>query len=280
MSKAAVIIGTQRCGSNYFLSVCRRFKDVLTLGELYHRGGVWPFRPSPPEDFAFKQELGSVVNRLFPGEFAEYLEGQDLAAAFTPESNKQLDSALVRFSHKFPNRYFDSLRALAGDRPLLFKIFPEHLDLRQLLSLLREQRPRVLLMLRDPLDSFISFKKLSETKKPQDVDTSELKIRFDKGEYYTYKAALATHYRAVKEFCDDEWIDLDVVHYEWLHASEADKVDKVQRVVENLFKTKLHWADDKDKFKIYKKQDASPSVADKVLNPAQLPRKPQQILCD
>jgi len=279
MGEVAVIFGTQRCGSNYFLSACRRLDDLLVLGEMYHRGGAFPFQASPQADFDTKQRLGEILRKLFDEQAREYFAGWDRQAPFTAPANAAIDEALVKFSHKYPQKYFVALRELAGDRKLLFKIFPEHLDLLQILGMLRQQRPRVMLLLRNPLDSFISYKKLVETKKPQDVDTSDLRITFNKAEYFAYKAGLSTYFSAIKEFCEDEWIDVSVSHYEWLHGGDPDsKPEKVREHMQRVFGSPMTVSATQAGLALFKQQDKSASPADKVLNPSQLPQQPQVLL--
>ena len=162
---------------------------------------------------------------------------------------------------------------------MLFKIFPEHLDLGQIFSVVREQRPEIILLLRNPLDSFISYKKLVETKKPQDVDTSGLQIKFDKAEYFTYKASLASYFNAIKQFCEDEWLNVTVSHYEWLHDSTTDnKPDMVRKRIQQVFGTPMKELDNAAELALFKRQDTSSSAREKVLNPAELPQQPQFLL--
>jgi len=279
MGEVAVIFGTQRCGSNYFLSACRRLDDLLVLGEMYHRGGAFPFQASPQRDFEVKQRLGALIARLFDEQARECLARWDRHASFSAEANSLVDDGLVKFSHKYPLKYFNALQELAEGRHLLFKIFPEHLDLFHILSILRQQRPRVILMLRNPLESFISYKKLVETKKPQDVDTSDLRITFNKAEYFAYKAGLTTYFRAIKEFCEDDWIDVSVTHYEWLHAGdEAGKPDKVRDTLQHVLGTRLKFNDALANLPLFRQQDKSATAAQKVVNPNQLPQQPQVLL--
>jgi hypothetical protein len=279
MGEVAVIFGTQRCGSNYFLSACRRLDDLLVLGEMYHRSGAFPFQASPQKDFEVKQRLGGLIWERFDEQARECLARWDRHAPFSAEANSAIDDGLVRFSHKYPLKYFAALQELAEGRHLLFKIFPEHLDLFHILSILRQQRPRVILMLRNPLDSFISYKKLVETKKPQDVDTSDLRITFNKAEYFAYKAGLATYFRAIREFCEDDWIDVSVTHYEWLHAAdEAGKTERVRDTLQRVLGTKLLFNDALANLPLFRQQDKSASAAHKVLNPNQLPQQPQVLL--
>jgi len=279
MGDVAVIFGTQRCGSNFFLSACRRLDGLMVMGEMYHRGGVFPFQASPEKDFEVKQRLGAVVSAQFREQAQECLAQWDPNAAWSTEANTVVNDGLVKFSHKYPLKYFAALEELAAGRKLLFKIFPEHLDLFHILSILRQQRPRVILMLRNPIDSFISYKKLVETKKPQDVDTSDLRITFNKAEYFAYKAGLATYYSAIKQFCEDEWISHSVSHYEWLHAGEeAGKPEKVRAILQHVFDSPMAYADELAGMKLYKQQDKSASPAQKVLNPNQLPQQPQVLL--
>jgi len=279
MGDVAVIFGTQRCGSNYFLSACRRLDGLLVLGEMYHRGGAFPFQGSPAQDFEIKQRLGHILQKQFEEQAAACFDGFRADAVFSPDANAAINDALVKFSHKFPQKYFSGLRELAGARRLLFKIFPEHLDLFQILGILKQQRPHVILMLRNPLDSFISFKKLVETKKPQDMDTTEIKITFNKAEYFAYKAGLATYFSAIRDFCADEWIDVSAVHYEWLHGGEAErKPDRVRETLQRVFGAPMNVAAAAAAPPSFRLQDKSGSPAEKVLNPNQLPVQPQVLL--
>jgi hypothetical protein len=281
VTKTAVIIGTQRCGSNFFLSACQKLEDLTVFGEMYHRGGAFPFGRNPRLDFATRQHLGETICASFPDHLQDSFVGWRSAGEFTDESNAAINKALVKFSHKAPNRYFEALRSIAKNSRLIFKIFPEHLDMLQILSVLREQRPHVLFLLRNPLDTFISYKKLVQTEKPQDVDTSELKIKFNPAEYFAFKAAAATYYRTIREYCEYDSLGYTTCHYEWLHGSETDnKVEKVREQMQRVFGEPFKVAPGADTAGLFKRQDKSESPAQKVINPGALPRGPQTLLCE
>lgn len=281
MGNTAVIFGTQRCGSNFFLSVCRKFDNLLVLGEMYHRGGAFPFQLNEQRDFEMKQKLASLIVGTFKEHLGDHFDGWNPGAEFAPDSNAAVNSALVKFSHRSPSRYYEALEMLAEGSNLVFKIFPEHLETSQMLTILREQRPRVLFLLRDPVDSFISYKKLTETKKPQGFDTSNLKIKFNSVEYFIYKASVSTYYRTLKEFCDNEGLPVSTVYYEWLHADgTGNKVQKVREQMERVFGEPITMTEGADTSDLFRKQDKATSSAQKVLNPSQLPRTPQVILGD
>jgi hypothetical protein len=274
--KTIVIFGTQRCGSNFFLSACQELEDLTVFGEMYHRGGAFPFRRNPNVDFAIRQRLGECIRR----DFAE--QSQDSFGDWTPapemsnEANAAINRALVKFSHKSPNRYFEALQQAAHKSRLIFKIFPEHLEMMQILSILREQRPKVLFLLRSPLDSFISYKKLVETCKPQDADTSSVKIRFNAAEYFAYKANVATYFRTIKEYCDHENLDVATCHYEWLHSDAVDnKMERIRDLLQMMYDEPVRLSKDADLSNLFTRQDMSDTPAQKVVNPGALPRGPQ-----
>jgi hypothetical protein len=248
---------------------------------MYHRGGVFPFGRNPKLDYATKQRLAETIRARFPENLQDSFAGWTSGEAFSDESNAAINKALVKFSHKTPNRYFEALQSAAKDGRLIFKIFPEHLDMIQILSILREQRPHVLFLLRNPLDTFISYRKLVQTEKPQDVDTSDVKIKFNPAEYFAFKAAAATYYRTIREYCDHESLGVAVCHYEWLHGGEGDsKVEKVRELVQRVFGEPIRLAQGSESTSLFKRQDKSETPAQKVLNPGALPRGPQTLLCD
>jgi hypothetical protein len=281
VTKTAVIFGTQRCGSNFFLSACQKLEDLTVFGEMFHRGGAFPFARNPKLDYAVKQRLGETICAQFPDQLQDSFAGWTPSGAFSEDANAALNKALVRFSHRTPNRYFEALQSIAKNSRLIFKIFPEHLDMIQILSILREQRPHVLFLLRNPLDTFISYKKLVQTEKPQDVDTSDVKIKFNAAEYFAFKAAAATYYRTIREYCDHESLPVTQCHYEWLHAAETDsKVEKVRELMQRVFGEPFKLAPGTEATGLFKRQDKSETTAQKVLNPGALPRGPQTLLCD
>jgi len=281
MVKTAIMFGTQRCGSNFFLSACRKLEGIGVFGEMYHRGGAFPFERNPKLDFATRQRLGEIIRTSFPDHAKEPFAGWAPAATHTEAADAAINKALVRFSHKTPNRYYEAVQKLAKHPRLIFKIFPEHLEMMQILSILREQRPHVLLMLRNPLDTFISYKKLVETTKPQDADTTDMKIKFNAAEYFAFKAAAATYYRTIRDYCEHETLPVQVCHYEWLHGgSEAEKVEKVRDQLNRLFGELFTFSEEAETTSLFKRQDSADTTADKVTNPAALPRAPQILLCD
>jgi hypothetical protein len=275
------MFGTQRCGSNFFLSACQKLDDLAVLGEMYHRGGAYPFERNQKLDFATKQRLGEILRTSFPTQSKEAFAGWIPSDIRTDEADALINKALVRFSHKTPNRYYEALQQLVQKSRLIFKIFPEHLEMMQILSILREQRPHVLLMLRNPLDSFISYKKLVETAKPQDADTSAVKIKFNPAEYFAYKAAAATYFRTIREYCEHESLPIMTCHYEWLHTgTNAEKVEKIRDTLKRLFGENFKLADNADLTTLFKRQDTNETPAQKVTNPAALPRAPQTLVSE
>jgi hypothetical protein len=279
MSEVAVVFGMQRSGSNFFLSACKRFEDLTVFGEMYHRDGVFPFRQVDPEDFAVKAKLAACIRGTFPEDNLQIATDWNFSADFTPQRDAVLNQALALYSHEFPGKYFECMREIAPASRMVFKIFPEHLSIMQMLMLLVKYRPRVVLMTRNPLDSFISFKKLLETRKPQDVDTSALKIAFYRVEYYEYKAQLAAYFNAIHEFCAEEGLQVSTVSYESLHQDDGqDKVEKVRQIMEGVFQSPMRLRADASKLSLFTKQDQAGSPAEKVLNPGRLPRLAQRLI--
>lgn len=279
MSEVAVIFGMQRCGSNFFLSASSRFEDLSVFGEMYHRGGVFPFQQDHVKDYEVKQRLAWGIRNETAGSAESFFEDWDFALPYSAETDALLNKMLVQFSHKYPGKYFGAMKKSVVDNRMLFKIFPEHLGLFQILSILHQHRPKVVLMVRDPVDSFISYKKLTETKKPQDVDTSGLKIVFNRAEYYEYKAGLVAYFKAISDYCLDEELEVATVSYEELHnEDEQGKIEKVRRAVERLFQSPVNMRPDAGQVKLFQKQDKSESNAEKVTNPGQLPRSPQRLI--
>ncbi len=281
MSEVAVIFGMQRCGSNFFLSACSRFEDLSVFGEMYHRGGVFPFQQHHVKDYEVKQRLAWGIRSVTAESSEPFFAEWDFALPYSPETDAALNKILVQFSHKYPVKYFKAMMDSVVDSRMVFKIFPEHLGLFHMLSILHHHRPKVVLMVRDPVESFISYKKLTETKKPQDVDTSELKIVFNRAEYYEYKAGLVAYFKAISDYCFDEGLEVTTVSYEELHnEGEADKIEKVRQIVERLFQCPVSLKPDAGQIKLFQKQDKSGSSAKKVTNPGQLPKLPQKLLDD
>lgn len=154
----------------------------------------------------------------------------------------------------------------------------------QILMVLREHRPQVILMTRDPVDSFISHKKLWETKNAQDVDTSGLQITFNRAEYYVYKSELAAYFRCIQDYCFEEQIEVTVTSYEALHddsqthTHQQHKIEKVRLILEKIFQSPVVERAGSGQLKLFSRQDQSESAADKVVNPEQLPRLAQHLL--
>lgn len=279
MSETAVIFGMQRCGSNFFLSACTRFDDVTVFGEMYHRAGAFPFCQDDERDFAIKQDLARSIWESFRNEGLPLFYDWDFAASYDREADLRLNEKLAGFSYSYPQKYFEAVQDIAPDSRIILKIFPEHLSIFQILSILHECRPHVILMIRNPLDSFISFKKLEQTEAPQDIDTSDIKIDFNKAEYFEYKAGLVAYFGAIKAFCEDEMIDVTVVSYEDLHDDDGrDKVEKVRVIMEQVFESPVRAVEGKAGVGLFVKQDRSGSTADKVANPVRLPRSQQRLI--
>lgn len=284
MSEVAVIFGMQRCGSNYFLSACRRFDDLTVYGEMYHQDGVFPFQHTARnddivKDYDVKQRIAWAIKSQSGEDEIELLSDWDYDAPYSQERDDYINKALVQFAHSFPVRYFKALEQSALTDRLILKIFPEHLSIFHMLLILHEIRPRVILMDRNPVDSFISYKKLLKTEVPQDVDTSHLKIDFNKAEYFEYKAQLVSYFKAISDYCQDEGIPTTIVSFEDIHRDEGqDKLDKVRMIVEGVFGSPVQIRPDADNFLLFSKQDKSESAAEKVINQVRLPHFPQKLI--
>lgn len=278
LNNVTVIFGTARSGSNFFLSACKRFDRLTTLGEMYHRHAVYPLGLDVAEDFQIKARLLQCLVYKYPAQIG--LQPQDLAgfAEFSGTANARLDEILVKFSHTHFKLFFSEIAALGSQPHIIFKIFPEHLGLWQILHLVTAFRPRIILMMRNPLDSFISGLKAAVTKKYGTEDTTELKVEFKREAYFAYKSAMLGYFSGIAELCAEIGLDYTILRYEDIHAANvADPVEYIRQRLSAAVGEELPYARQERQMPLFTKQDRAGSTAEKVANPQDVPKGDQNL---
>lgn len=278
MKNITVIFGAARCGSNYFLSACKRFDRLTTLGEVYHRHAVYPLGMDYKEDYTIKTKLLRNIVDKYPAQIG--LQPQDLAefTDFSGAANIRLDEILVKFSHAHFKLFFAEIGEIGNHPNIIFKIFPEHLGPGQILQLIGTFRPRIVLMVRNPLDTFISGLKASITKQYGTADTTELKIPFKPEAYFAYKASLTKYYDTISQYCTEIGLGYSVISYEDIHSDKAtDSVEYIRQSLTPIFGDDLPYTQQEVKMPLFTRQDRAGSTAEKVENPQDLPLTAQTL---
>ncbi|MCB1539590.1 MAG: hypothetical protein KDJ25_01690 [Rhodoblastus sp.] len=272
MTKLAIIFGTPRCGSNFFLSACKRLEDLTTYGEMYHHQTPFPFCGGLEADNEFRVAL---LRRL-AAKHPEIVPEWEIAAESNERSN--IDSLLVTISHQYPGKFLNTFLSMADKKNVIFKIFPNHLKAGQMLRIIKWCDPHVLLMTRNPLDTFISAQKAAVLNNYANIDTTDLKIDFDLEAYFAYKASLQAYYDMITDYCVETNRGIRHVDYDSIHAgNDVNSHEYIRQLVSMVFAEDLKYRNSDIPPVSFRKQDRSSDLNQKVKNPNALPRTKQCI---
>jgi hypothetical protein len=264
-----LVISCQRSGTNYFLNQMKKVDGLQSFGELFHRNGVYPLTI---DDEKYKEKL---FHSLLENNNQAFLEGEIsmINAGLFGNDKEQAMSFFSSFSHREPSKFIHNCMKIA-DENIMFKIFPEHLDIDKIKELLNFSCLGVLFLTRNPLDSFISYQKLIETQTPQNIDTSELKINFKVDEYNQYRDEINTFYNNVMSAAEVCKLPTAVIGYDEIHKHERGDVDKAYeyvKIISKSFDLNLKLSLKAEGMLPFNKQDKN-DTQDKVNNPEKLPK--------
>ncbi len=266
---ALIIASGQRHGTNYIMTLIGKLNEFDVLGEMFHNGG--PYFIASDDSMFWRRRFELLACVLMNSLHALCQDERDLLKSYiqTLDKDKML-TFLSSFSHRKPDLYKSALHFLCRNLEPAIKIFPEHIHGATSLSGYISPNDKVLFLYRDPLDAYISFKKLELTKQPQNYNTSSVQIQFVEDEFEAYYKGMKKYYKTVRFTCQSMKIDFTEVFYEDLTSLPGEGALMILKEqlsslyeIENLVMMK------ENSLPEYKRQDFS-SRPDKVLNPKEL----------
>jgi len=241
--KLFLLVSDRRSGTNNLVFMLGQYPEFLAAGEVFHHkvsyGGFEHFEE-------YRDHLGARI---------------PLAAGLAPEAR---DAAIVTHAHAHPIRTVEALLDFAeakGKTCCLFKIFPGHLRNFQVDRIVGRFRPEVLLLLRTPLEAYVSLQKANQLKAWMFADTTGLRVTLDPEDYLAWHAKVSGFYRFTILACLARGLTPRILGYDELYKARQPP----QRVLEKIFLQmgiRLQGAE-VDSLKV---QDKSRSVFDTIEN--------------
>lgn len=212
--KLFLLVSDRRSGTNNLGFMLGQYPEVLAAGEIFHPrtsyGGFEHYE-------AFLDHLGARIG-LGPG-LAPAARGRAVAA-WTHARPIEAVEALLGFA------------ALKGKTCTIFKIFPGHLRAWQLDRIVGRFRPEVLLLLRTPLEAYVSLQKANALKTWILADTTGMRVRLDAGDFAAWHDRASGFYRFAIFASLARGLQPRIVHYDALYKARAAP----QQVVETVFR--------------------------------------------
>ncbi len=145
-----LIVSVPRSGTNFFCECLDALTGAVAYHELFNGRGAFGLRPGAPQLARFAPALGH-----------------------TPADAR--DPALIAHFRAEPHAALDTLARAAADEGLVlmgYKVFPRQVAMPVLASLMRRPRTRVGFILRNRIDTFISYEKARQQETWKGTDTT------------------------------------------------------------------------------------------------------------
>lgn len=239
--RGIVIVAIGRSGTNHFCQTLRNFRHLRSMHEIFH------------EKKTYGLERYRELVTLFDPAYDDTEESsQKLVEMFAADPTGSVHK-INEYSLEKPGRYFS------------FKVFPEHLDEKQLEEIHRNFIRSAVIIVRPRLDVYISQHKALETQLWIKQDTTNFKIKIDVEKFLSWAAYRDNWYCSQHRLLREIGITPHVFSYEdHINVSQRQLLRKIQS---DLRKDGMQLKN-KNLFPIsvYKKQDRSASVFDKITN--------------
>lgn len=187
-----VVLSNPRTGSNYFADTFWNFRqDVVSLSEIFHKDAVFDLDK-------------------YPASFAH------LSAALGAELSGQDDPRLVQAARETPVRFLDILAGFSaetGRKALVYKAFQDHFPQPKWRDIFQKTRPTGLFLVRNRLETFISFKKAMMTGHWANMKTDGLRPTLDAGDFRAWAIRQDGWYADMEQLFHDLGLRYAVVDY-------------------------------------------------------------------
>ena len=212
--KLFLLVSDRRSGTNNLAYMLSQYPEILSAGEIFHpRTSFGDFEGFDEYFDWFARRIG-----LDPG--------LDVAAR---------DRAISAFTHARPLETVAALleRAQArGKAYTMFKVFPGHLRNWQLDRIIGRFRPEMLLLLRTPLEAYVSLQKANALKAWMFADTTGMKVALDPADYLAWHEKASSFYRFAIFSSLARGLHPRILHYDDLYKARATP----QQALETIFR--------------------------------------------
>jgi hypothetical protein len=181
-----------RTGSSYYCDCLGTLPGVVMLREIFN-----------PRGYAPVIKLAGARRRL------EAMLGSELAGAD--------DRALHHYFLDQPLEAIEALSAAAAEERaalMVYKIIGHQLERPKLEALLRQRRPRVVILVRRRLDVWISISKAQAIGKWHNRDTKDVEVEIDLGQFMEWSQASDDWYRYAVELTDQLGLGAKILYYD------------------------------------------------------------------
>jgi hypothetical protein len=212
--KLFLLVSDRRSGTNNLGYMLGQYPEVLSAGEIFHPATSYG-------GFAyFEAFLGHLEARI------------GLEPGLAQDAR---DRAVSAWTHANPIEAVETLldfAALNGKTCTIFKVFPGHLRAWQLDRIVGRFRPEVLLLLRTPLEAYVSLQKANALRTWVLADTTGMRVRLDAADFAAWHARTSGFYRFAIFAALARGLQPRIVHYDALYKARAAP----QEVVETVFR--------------------------------------------
>jgi hypothetical protein len=241
-----VIVSSPRSGTNFFCECLADLDQNLGLFEVFNKGGLYGGRQ------------GSVL-----GTFSKHLERRIRDVS---------DPALLEFVHDSPIDALNIIgRAAAADgySTFSYKIFPKQVAEGAFGQILHAERTRVVVIVRQRLDTFISYQKARQADVWKNQSTEDILPTIDVKAFLKWAKRLDTWYESAAQMLDMAGKPLDLFVYD--SDINVPKPELVHRLATLLAERGLAVASpDRDAPPRFSKQDRDVGPFRKIANAEEL----------
>jgi len=269
------MFGCQRVGSNYLLALMKGFENASAYGEMLHSGGPFPLTGTGGGDDELRLD---VVMWILEQRSSKLSEGEKnlLRKWVQDKTYIEISKYLGSYSRQHPVDIAKYIRNCAPRPIMSFKVFPEHISEENIPDLI-EEADSVMLLARNPVETFISYQKLIRTQMPERHDTSNMKIHFEVNEFLIYLNELKGYYSKALNIARAFDRPVCLINYEHLHQRETadEKAAYLKETVSATIGVDLgkFTFDSIPESLHFNKQDNA-RLEDRVSNPQDLPAGP------
>ena len=201
--KLFLLVSDRRSGTNNLGYMLGQYPEVFSAGEIFHHKTTYGgFKH-------FDEYLGAFAARIGLD------PGLDAAAR---------DAAVTGYTHAHPIGTVEALLDFAaskGKAYTIFKIFPGHLRSWQLDRIIGRFRPEVLLLLRTPLEAYVSLQKANALKAWMFADTTGMRVTLDPEDYVAWHDKVSSFYRFAIFASLARGLHPRIIHYDDLYKARA-----------------------------------------------------------
>ena len=244
------ILSIPRTGTNYLCGLIGLFEEIDSLFEIYHDRAV----------YIGKSHLASRIIDCINRDYQLKIKNN-------------YDTAFVNFVSQHPEKMLKIVRSQSNKPYISFKIFPNHLSWQNLNDvIIQNKKIKKILIKRNLLNVYFSWKFAETIKSWSEKDTSSLKLNFEIDNFIKWYNYHQKYYSSVEDRLKNSEDTIAVLEYEKIHSYKTN-LDKFTFLYDFLNSIGLKLEENnlfitEKKFNNLRvKQDKRINILDKVYNP-------------